>query len=236
MKFIADFHTHSISSGHAYNTIYEYAHYAKEKGLKVIAITDHGPKMGGGPHKYFFENLRMLPNEINGVRILKGIEANILNEKGALDLSNETLGDLDIVLASFHRNLGYSGRSKKKNTEALLKVIKNPHVRVIAHPGNPQFKVDLKTIVSACKEYGVLLEINNNSFAGFVRVGSYDVCLEIAKEVKRIGWKVVFGSDAHCVYQLGLFDNSIKLANEAGLSESDIVNSSMEMVEEYILK
>lgn len=235
MKFIADFHVHTISSGHAYNTIYEYAAHAEKIGLKAIAMTDHGPAMAGAPHLYHFQNLKMIPKYINGVRIFKGVEANIMDEKGTLDLENSTLKELDIVLASFHQNLGYDGKNKAKNTKALLSVIKNPYVNIIAHPGNPQFAVDTDAMLEACMKHCVLIEINNNSFAGFVRVGSYSGCLEIAKKIKKINWKVAFGSDAHCIDQLGIFDSSLKLAKEAGLTEKHIINSSLDLIDKYLL-
>ena len=79
-------------------------------------------------------------------------------------------------------------------------------------------------------------EINNSSFTGVVRLGSHDNCLEFAKEVKRIGWKVSFGSDAHCIDNLAKFDRSIEIANEAGLTEENIINTSSEMIEKYILR
>jgi len=236
MKFIADFHIHTVASGHAYNTIYEYAQAARKKGLKYIAMTDHGPAMAGGPHLYHFQNLRCLPEKINGVRLLKGIEANIADLDGNLDVSDDNLAELDIVIASFHQHLGYSGSDKDKNTRALINVIRNPNVRIIGHPGNPQFPLDNDAIVEECKKNRVLIEINNSSFTGVVRLGSHDNCVDIAKKIKKIGWKVVFGSDSHCIDTLGRFERSLEIAKEAGLSADDIVNTSERSVREYILK
>ena len=53
MQFIADLHIHSIASGHAYSTVNENAKAAADRGLQLIALTDHGPKMPGGPHLYY---------------------------------------------------------------------------------------------------------------------------------------------------------------------------------------
>ena len=71
MKIEADLHTHSVASGHAYSTISELALAAAERGLKMIAITDHGPAIPGGPHLYHFSNLKVLPEYLHGVRLLK---------------------------------------------------------------------------------------------------------------------------------------------------------------------
>lgn len=235
MKLVADLHVHTVSSGHAYSTIEEYAAQAKRIGLEMIAITDHGPAMPGGPHYYHFSNMRMIPREIDGVKILRGIEANIINDKGEIDLSEQEIkwGGLDIILAAFHPRLGYEDQGEGKNTEVLLKAIKNPRVNVIAHPGNPKYPVNVEAVVVAAREYGVLIEINNSS--DFSRPGSHETCLKFARETKRAGSKVIIGSDSHISSMLGEFSSAVKLAYEAGLSEEDVVNSSQEMIKRYIL-
>ena len=104
MKLVADCHFHTISSGHAYSTINEYAEEASEKGLELIGMTDHGPAMLGGPHIYHFDNLKVIPDNLHGVEILKGIEANIIGYDGTIDVEDEKLEalNLDIVISSFH--------------------------------------------------------------------------------------------------------------------------------------
>ena len=236
MKLAADLHVHTISSGHAYSTLEEYVAQAKKISLPMFAITDHGPAMPGGPHYYHFANMRMIPREIDGIKILRGIEANIINEKGEIDIANEDLlwGELDVVMITFHPCCGYEDQGEEKNTEVLLSAMKNPDVNIIAHPGNPKYQINIEEVVGAAKERGILLEINNSS--DFSRPGCHDRCVEIAKEVKRIGWKVVLGTDSHISTMLGNFDNAIKLAKEAGLSQNDIVNTSQKMLNEYLLR
>lgn len=236
MKLIADLHIHTVSSGHAYSTLEEYVTEAKRIGLKMIAITDHGPAMPGGPHYYHFSNMRMIPREINGVKILRGIEANIINDKGEIDLTEQEIkwGELDIVMAAMHPRVGYENQGEEKNTEVLLKTMQNPYVNVIAHPGNPKYPVKTKEIVKAAKEKGVLIEINNSS--DFSRPGSHERCVEIAREVKRFGWKVITGTDSHISTMLGRFDEALALLAEAGLTEEDVVNTSLERIEMYLLK
>ena len=87
---IADMHTHTIASGHAYSTVNELAEAASLKGLQAIALTDHGPRLPGGPHLYHFAAMRFIPKEIAGVRIFLGAEANILDRKAALTSLNGT--------------------------------------------------------------------------------------------------------------------------------------------------
>ena len=235
MKLIADLHVHTISSGHAYSTLEEYVAYAKKTGLKMFAMTDHGPAMPGGPHYYHFSNMRMIPREIEGIRVLRGVEANIINDKGEIDLKDEEIdwGGLEVVLVTFHPRCGYENQGEEKNTEVLLKAIKNPRVNVIAHPGNPKYPVNVSAMVEAAKKQGVLIEINSSS--DFSRPGSHGKCVEIAREVGKIGWKVSVGSDAHISSMLGDFSSALKLLSEAGLRAKDVINTSPQMIDKYLL-
>ncbi len=91
MRLVADCHVHTVNSGHAYSTINEYATEAAEKGLELIGMTDHGPAMPGGPHIYHFDNLKIIPDNLHGVEILKGAEANIIGYDGSMDIRDSTL-------------------------------------------------------------------------------------------------------------------------------------------------
>ena len=77
--YCADLHTHTIASGHAYNSIREMAKSASEKGLEVLGITEHAPKMPGTCHRIYFQNLKVVPREMYGVQLLIGAEVNILD-------------------------------------------------------------------------------------------------------------------------------------------------------------
>ncbi|MDK2821551.1 MAG: putative hydrolase [Clostridia bacterium] len=73
-----DLHTHTIASGHAYSTVKEMVEAAEKQNIKMIAITDHGIMMPGGPHEYHFYNMVAIPREIGNVQILRGVEAILL--------------------------------------------------------------------------------------------------------------------------------------------------------------
>ena len=236
MKFEADLHVHSIASGHAFSTVADNVQAAAKKGLKLIAITDHGPNMPDGPHLYYFYNMRVLPKNYLGVEILKGVEANIIDEKGNIDIPEDLAKKLDIILAGFHPYCSPSG-TVVENTKAMINAINNPLIDMIVHPGNPGFKVDPTEIVLACKENGTLLEINNNSLgtAGS-RVGSYHNCLAIAEKVAEYGIKVAIGSDAHWAEQVGNFPFAFELVSKVGLKENQVINTSAEEVQLYLQK
>lgn len=228
MKYEVDTHCHTIASGHAYSTLIENAHEAANKGLKMIAITDHGPAMGEGVNRYYFGNMTVVPRQIKGVYILKGIEANILDDKGTLDLPERYLKKLDIVLAGLHTGC-FSGSGVEDNTRAVIETIKNPYVDIIVHPGNPEFPLDIDRFVEAAAEYNVHIEINNSSFT-VSRKGSKDNCILIAKKAASIGAKISLGSDAHICYDIGNFDEAYEIIKGAGISEENILNTSMEKV------
>ena len=118
-KYKIDTHTHTVSSGHAYSTVTENAKYAASIGLEIIGMTDHAPKMPGSCGYLHFLNLRILPEYIEGVRVLKGIELNILDSTGKVDMSERILKNLDIAIASIHLPC-IDPKSEEDFTETLI--------------------------------------------------------------------------------------------------------------------
>jgi putative hydrolase len=227
MKIIADMHTHTIASGHAYSTLNELAAEAARKGLLAIAITDHGPALPGGPHMYHFGAMRFFPESISGVRILRGIEANILDSRGTLDLPEPYLRKLDFVMAGLHEGCGFDGESVERNTEAVMGAMANPLVKAISHPGNPIFPLDYEAVVAAARETGTALEMNNTSFS-ISRRGSAPNCEKLARLLAHHGAPVVIGSDAHIAQMVGVFDDAVAVIEAAGITAAQVINSSLD--------
>lgn len=235
MKLEADLHIHTVASGHAFSTVQEIVEAAAKKGLKLVALTDHGPGMPGAAHEYHFWNLRVIPDEMEGVRVLKGIEANIVGPNGELDLPDEQLKLMDIVLVAFHSRCGYEGKTEEEHTRALLGAIRNPLVDIFAHPGNPNYPLNVAEVIEAALKHNVLLEINNSSFlTATSRSGAYAYDLAIAKAAYQKGLNVVINSDAHLASIVGEFGEAIKLAKEAGFGKDRVLNSSAERVLEFL--
>ena len=107
-NIIADLHTHTLASTHAYSTVQEMAVSAHEKGLFALALTDHARTMPGAPGPWFFTAMRELPLLYKGVLLLAGMEANVLDFSGALDIIDEERRRVDWVVASIH-NIGLKG-------------------------------------------------------------------------------------------------------------------------------
>ena len=90
-----DFHSHSLFSGCGLHTIIEMLTYAKSIGLKALAITDHGTAQNGHISSPFFDRL---VDPVDGIRLLKGQECNVVNDQGGIDFPVRFLKFTDIVL------------------------------------------------------------------------------------------------------------------------------------------
>lgn len=233
VTFSGDLHTHSIASGHAYSTITEMAQAAASKGLEYLAITDHGPNMPGAAHLYYFGNLPVISREIAGVKILRGVEANIIGANGELDLPDKILAKLDWVLVGFHPDTGYHGDTIEVNTQALKAALANPHVDAVVHPGNPHYPIDYQAVVAAAAKYGKAIEINNASLT-ITRTGSTENCQTIAEFAAQANIKVIIDSDAHFAEHIGKLSDAYRLARSSGIQDEQIVNLTAQGIEEFL--
>lgn len=230
-----DLHIHTNVNPHAFSTIEENINAAAKKGMEIIAITNHGPALPDTPHWWHLRNIGILPDYIEGVRVLKGVEANILDENGKLDINQLVYSGMDIVLAGFHDVEEYSDNGdKEKNTKAILNLIKSQKADIIVHLGNPSFPVDYAPIVKYAKEYNVALEINNSSLGDHVRTGSKKNCKKMLELAKNEGCYISLGSDSHYSGHIGIFDNAIKLLEEVGYLDELIINDSKETFEKFL--
>ena len=202
MQLAVDTHTHTYASGHAYSTLIENAQAAQQKGLKMFCTTDHAPSMPGAPHYWFFANQRILPRFLHDVAILRGVEANILNPQGEVDLHPSVDQNLDWVIASFHEPV-FRPSDKATHTAALINTIKSGRVDALGHLGNPNFDFDFAEVAACAAEYHVAIEINNSTLKGHSRVGSVERCHQIAEQAKKYGAWLTTGSDAHFCHDVG---------------------------------
>jgi len=231
MKLIFDGHTHTVASGHAYSTILENVEYAKKKGLKIIAITDHAHKMPGGAHPYHFWNLRNIPRKINGVIVLTGVEANILNSNGDLDTDiDRDYSYCEVKIASIHGGI-YDGTTKEDNTNAYLNIIKNGKANIIGHPDDLRYDFDIDEVIKVASEYNVAIGINDAS----QRMGrsSKEREIEILEACKKYRTKIVCSSDAHIALDVGNFEKIMPILKEVKFPEELIINTSKEKVLQF---
>ena len=230
-RSVADLHTHTLASSHAYSTLTENATAAAALGMVAIACTDHGPRVGDGMHPWHFGNMRILPDRIAGLRHLRGVEANVCDFKGTLDLSDNQLNKLEIVIASMHDNTMPFG-TVEQITEAWLAVAQNPAVDIIGHCGSPQYAFDYETVIPQFAKYGKVVEINEGTFR--VRQKSLEICANIARLCKQYEVRVAVNSDAHYHEHVGKVDQAIALLAEVEFPLELIINSSKERFEAFL--
>lgn len=228
MNYVLDVHTHTLASGHAYSTIKEMAESAAEKGLQLLGITEHAPLMIGAPNRIYFSNLRVVPRKMYGVELMLGVELNILDYDGHVDLDPTIMDRVDLRIASLHDICIASG-SVEENTNAIIKAIMNPRIDIIGHPDDSRFPMDIEKIVHYAKEYKTLLEVNNNSLnpAGS-RVGADKNVREMLTYCEKLQVPIVMDSDAHVFSDVARRDFSTPVIEEMNFPEELIVNRSVE--------
>lgn len=228
MNFVLDTHTHSVASGHAYSTIQEMIAGAKEKNLQLLGISEHAPAMPGSCQEIYFSNLNVFPDTIDGLRLLFGAEANVLNYQGEVDLSEKTLSRLNYGIASLHTPCITAG-SKKENTAAYLHVMENPYINIIGHPDDSRYMVDYKELVKQAKETGTLLEVNNTSLSPIsFRQNARENYKEMLALCAENQVHIIVDSDAHTSYDVGNFTYAIPLLKEVHFPEELIANTSID--------
>ncbi|MBW4829566.1 MAG: PHP domain-containing protein [Clostridiaceae bacterium] len=230
MKIIGDYHTHTIYS-HGKGTIRDNVEEAFKKGLKEIAICDHGPgHFTYGIKREDIGKMRKEIDELNkefqpkGLKILLGVEANIIRYDGTIDVDDEIIGFLDILLLGYHFGAlpetfkdGYKlyilnflskriPKMRKKvmdmNTSALIKAMDRYPIDIITHPGSKVY-VDIKRLARKAKEKDIALEINSSH--SHLTVEEIELALE--EDVY-----FYINSDAHSPEKVGNLENGIERA------------------------
>ena len=222
-RIVADLHCHTLASDHAYSTVTELAAAAAEKGLTAVACTDHGIGIEDAPHLWHFMNLSILPPSIRGVRVLHGVEANVMDMAGRLDMPEKVLEELDIVVASMHCGLTPEG-SVEECTQAWLAVARNPLVDIIGHSGTPCYAYDYEAVIPEFGRCGKVVEINENTFA--VRQSSLPRCRRIAQLCREHEVRVTVDSDAHYHEAVGEVSRCLELLREIDFPPELVINAS----------
>ena len=146
MNIEIDTHTHTVLSGHAHSTLIENAAAAARIGLKGFVVTDHGPAIPAAPPDFNLATLEYLPDVIEGVRVYHGVEANIVDFEGNIDLREKYVKLTDFTIAGLHEVVIRTG-GLKKDTDAVLGALNNKYVDMISHPDNPNYSLDYEAVV-----------------------------------------------------------------------------------------
>ncbi|MSS42576.1 PHP domain-containing protein [Anaerosalibacter bizertensis] len=230
MNIIGDYHTHTIYS-HGKGTIRDNVEEAFKKGLKEIAICDHGPgHFTYGIKREDIKKMRKEIDELNkefqpkGLKILLGVEANIIRYDGTIDVDDEIIEFLDILLLGYHFGalpgtfkdgyklyiLNFLSKAIPKvrknvmemNTLALIKAMDRYPIDIITHPGSKVY-VDIRRLARKAKEKDIALEINSSH--SHLTVEEIELALE--EDVY-----FYINSDAHSPENVGNLENGIERA------------------------
>ena len=234
-KNYIDLHTHSVLSKHAYSSPTENIEYASSIGLKVLGISEHQPDIAGvGAHKFAFNGLmRLLPNELNGMKVLVGIELNILDD--GFDLSGIKPEKLSYAIASMH---GYvypkELHTYEDNTRNYIKACETDFVTFIGHLDYPAYPCDYEKVIIAAKKNDKLIELNNASLdPNGSRIGAREIDKTILKYCKEYNVPIIMNSDAHIKYKIGNVDLAMDLLDEVKFPDELVVNHNEELFNHY---
>jgi putative hydrolase len=251
MNLTADFHTHTTFS-HGKGSILDNALIAKEKGLKQIAITDHGygHRMYGINHKKvpYMKELCRRAEEQTGVKVLFGVEANILGVSGKTDMKTSDMEYMDIYLAGVHKFItyerlrewylllykNYAARHFQKpskelidrNTKVYINAIKSNPIDILTHP-NYHIVADVYEVAKCCADYGTLFEIDARK---------EHLTDDEWEKVLKTGVKFVIDSDAHSPKNIGELGMVEELIKRVKIPEDRILNINGKLPENLRFK
>lgn len=232
-KLIADLHTHTLASGHAYGTIREMAAAAARRHLHVLGITEHAPGIPGTADPFYYANLNVIPRVISGVKILHGSEINVLQD-GTLSLSQHWLNKLDYAIVGIHCQC-YENVGCSRNTENLIACMKHDKVCVVSHPDDDHTPLDYPALVRAAKLHHVALEVNNSSLRKpDKRLNCVENYREMLSLCQAYRVPVVVDSDAHDPSAVGDFGFAWTLIRQAGFDESLLLNADEERLFSFL--
>lgn len=233
MKNLMDLHCHTLACGHAYSTARENILEAKDKGLKVIGLSEHGYGMGKMLSPLYFLNQKVIPEYCEGVRVLKGIEANIIDYDGNI-AEQDVLEYMDYCIASLHKPCIKPG-SRIDNTMAVIGAINNPCVSIIGHLDDSYYPVDYRAIVKELKYHNVSVELNNSSLKPTsFRLNCRENYMTLLELCAIEGVHIIMSSDSHFYKSVGDLELAIELLEEIDFPDELVVNYDLNKLQVII--
>lgn len=235
MKLIGDFHSHTTYT-HGTSTIEENATQADVVGLEYLAITEHCYASTYHIKKGDLDRMRADIEKCqphHKVKLLLGIEADLISENGDIDISDEELEKLDVVVLAFHKfckvgikqffrfelpNLIHKKPTKKqieRNTEAYLQAIKKHKVNILAHLQYGGCYVDCEKIAKECVKRGIYIELNGRRIV---------FSKEDIQKMVATGVQFIIDSDAHDKYSIGKNNRAWNFVEKYNIPLNQIVN------------
>ena len=224
-----DLHTHTDASDGG-SSLATMAATAARLGHDYLAVTDHSPRLrvanGLSAERLVrqVEEVGRLEEQLDGIRLLTGIEVDILGD-GSLDQQDWLLRELDVVVASVHSDLC---ADETTMTRRMLTAVEHPATDVLGHctgrlvegrrGTRPASRFDAARVFAACVEHGVAVEIN-------ARPERQDPPDELVTLALEAGCLFSIDSDAHAPGQLDFLDHGCARAAVLGVPAERIVNT-----------
>ncbi|WP_050032947.1 DNA polymerase/3'-5' exonuclease PolX [Halorubrum halophilum] len=223
-----DIHTHTDWSDGGFS-IAEMIEAAAERGYDAHAVTDHAAGPG------IFGNTGLDEAEIAAqadavaeaaeeasadIEVFHGIEANI-DAEGAITTDDETLADLDIVVASPHSALGQDSDAA---TDRLIRAVEHPHVDILGHPtgriinSRPGIAPDVEAVVEAAAAAGTAIEVNANP-------ARLDADGDTVRAAIDAGATIAVDTDAHAPRELDNARYGVHTARRGWAETADVLNA-----------
>lgn len=239
-KIVADYHTHTTYS-HGKGSIEDNVKAAIAKGLKTLAITDHGSKhfIFGVSEKKLMQQkaeIEEISKKYPDFQLLFGVESNLTGIDGGYDITTGFESNFDIILCGFHKpvwadklsdyfDIFYNSYSKliyqptpeqiAKNTKAYINLIKSKPIDIVSHI-NYHLKVDMKEVAKAASDNGVAIEVSTRH--SDCTPDDYEA-LFASKAM------LTLNSDAHKVENIGNIDKALEVVAAYNVDPKRIINS-----------
>jgi DNA polymerase (family X) len=218
-------HCHSdYSDGKA--TVAEMAAAAGALGWSYLGISDHSQSAfyAGGlkPDAVLaqHEEIDRLNASGAGVRLLKGIEADILVD-GRVDYEPALLDRFDYVIGSVHSRFSLDERAM---TDRVLRALDDPHLTVLGHPtgrlllAREAYAIDMPAVLAKAAALGVAVELNADPHR-------LDLDWRLCQLAKTLGCAIEIGPDAHSTRGLENMEVGVGIARKGWLEAGDVINT-----------
>ena len=253
-----DVHTHTAFSRHAYSTLRENVLAARDARLELLGVTDHfsdmlfpGTDLEHADLRDYqhFINMRVWPRTWEGVRLLRGMEADIRSLDGELfgericvsrDITGRPLREpatlyarissqCDYVIASVHYKDFAAGATVEDTTRMYLGALAHPKVLVLGHTGRAGVPFDVREVVGEAARLHKLIEINEHSLETRGPAGrTWGSCREIAEACAELGCQVAVNTGAHVCCAVGATPLAIKMLEEINFPPELVATRSAE--------
>ena len=218
-------HLHTRASD-GVDTLADMVDAVRRGGFEYLAICDHSKSAG-----YVFglkeadveqqhEEIDALQAEVSDLRILKGIESDILRD-GSLDYDDDFLARFDLVVVAIHNAMNMD---EGQLTRRVVRALEHPAASILAHPTGrlllerEGYPIDLDEVLAAAAANGVAVELNSHP-------ARFDLDWRWLRRARDLGVKVAVNTDAHKLTDLGSLEFGIGIARKGWLTRDDVINT-----------